>query len=252
MLQTLLNATNNKDESGKDNSHIVPIPSGNSNLSDVLGQMNGDMPGAAPSMDLDPELAWAMELSKQTFAAETKQSTSTSSSSSSKPADTSGEKDVEMKDTEEAIPNFSDDPELQAALQMSLGSGQVTFGQDKDMDMDREQLDLAIQMSVATAVEDKKRDETKKDDKEEKKEEKPKEKKEEKKEEKPEEKKENKKEEKHEGKKEDTTNMEVDPTAIDPSFLASVVLELPNVDINDPEVQSLLHSLNKDKDKDKK
>jgi len=46
--------------------------------------------------------------------------------------------------------------------------------------------------------------------------------------------------------------MEVDPTAIDPSFLASVVLELPNVDINDPEVQSLLHSLNKDKDKDKK
>jgi len=92
-LQTLLAAANNADENGKDNSHFVPIPTGN--MSDILGQMTGDQAGgASAAMELDPELAWAMELSKQTFEQETKQTTGTSET---KPDST----DVEMKDTEE-------------------------------------------------------------------------------------------------------------------------------------------------------
>uniref|UniRef100_A0A6B2L7N6 VWFA domain-containing protein n=1 Tax=Arcella intermedia TaxID=1963864 RepID=A0A6B2L7N6_9EUKA len=137
-LQALLGAANNVDESGKDNSHYVPVPSGN--LLEALSQMNGGVqPGGAGAMDLDPELAWAMELSKQTYEQEHR----------------TGDKDVEMKDNQAApaapapaapvlpagLGLEEADPELLAAIQMSL--------QQEDPDLLE-----ALRLSTTTAKED--------------------------------------------------------------------------------------------------
>eukprot|EP01123_Difflugia_compressa_P005905 TRINITY_DN1801_c0_g1_i1.p1 TRINITY_DN1801_c0_g1~~TRINITY_DN1801_c0_g1_i1.p1 ORF type:complete len:426 (+),score=122.63 TRINITY_DN1801_c0_g1_i1:27-1280(+) len=121
-LQALLTATNNMDESGKDNSHFVPIPTGN--MSDVLIQMTGEQSAAsAPMGDIDPEFAWALELSKQTFAQENKSTAAPSSSSSSSSTAPASTKDVEMKDTDDtslAAQTGEEDPELMEAIMLSL------------------------------------------------------------------------------------------------------------------------------------
>jgi len=232
-LQALLAATNNADENGKDNSHFVPIPTGN--LSDVLAQVNGDQAGGSASMELDPELAWAMELSKQTFEQETK-----GSSTAPAKVDTA-DKDVEMGDTEESAPppsaafaalglgEFDNDPELLEAIRLSLQAS----GQPEPAPATEEDPELleALKFSQATASEDQKRDE-KKDKKEEKKEAKPAE----------------KKEQPEESKKE--SDMELDISTIGSDVMESVLMGLP-IDKDDPEVQKLLQTFKKD-DKDKK
>jgi len=134
-LQGLLTQANNQDENGKDNSHFVPIPTGN--MSDILAQMTGDQAGGAASMELDPELAWAMELSKQTFEQENKQAGGSSSETSVSVS--TDKQDVEMKDTEEQVhvpqhvlpfgglgAEDDNDPELLEAIRLSL---QDTAGQ---------------------------------------------------------------------------------------------------------------------------
>jgi len=245
-LQTLLAATNNADENGKDTSHFVPIPTGN--MSDILGQMTGDQAGgASAAMELDPELAWAMELSKQTFEQETKQTTGTSETKSDST-------DVEMRDTEEVtatpsatspqvsfgglagLGDYDNDPEFLEAIRLSLQAGAVPGGAPASApapvvaEEDPELLE-AIRLSQATASEDQQRDEHKKDEpKEEPKKDQPAEKKE-------------------EPKKDD---MELDMSSIGSDVMEAVLMGLP-IDKDDPEVLKLLQAIKKDdKDKDKK
>jgi len=242
-LQALLNATNNTDDTGKDNSHYVPVPSGN--LVEALTQMTGGTQGAAlASMDLDPEFAWAVELSKQAYEQEHKSlqpdvemkdassTPSTTSTTPVAPTATTGSSSASTVGTDNLNPSTlsslgiqvdEDDTDLLAAIQMSLQSG--------DTDLIK-----ALQLSTATAKEDQQK-ETKKET--------------------------NPKTEEHSkatapassNTTSNTSNDQkiedanLDLSDIDDNSIQSVLLGLP-VDKDDPDFQKLLQSFKKE-DKDK-
>jgi len=287
-LQGLLTQANNQDENGKDNSHFVPIPTGN--MSDILAQMTGDSAGGAASMELDPELAWAMELSKQTFEQENKQAGGSSSETSVSVS--TDKQDVEMKDTEEQVhvpqhvlpfgglgAEDDNDPELLEAIRLSLqdtagqatqatgqatqatgqatqatgqvtqAAGQATQATSQATGQTASQASVTAPAPVVSVSEEAFDD----PDLEEainlsKSTAKEDKKRDELKTEKKEEKKEQPAEKKEEHKKED---MELDISTIGPEYMESVLMGLP-IDKDDPEVQKLLQAFKKDdKDKDK-
>jgi len=220
-LDALYKAANNKDQTGKDNSHLVPIPSGN--LTDVLSQLTGVQPGSVASMELDPELAWALQLSTQTYEQENKP-----------PAERSTQTDVVMQDT-----TNEDDPELMEAIRMSLMADQPPATEPSNQITDEDELLRAIELSQQPQVSSQVTEKPVSDEKpaaEVKKVVSP---------EKPE------TTTTSQETTQETSPMDLDFSDLDPSVLESIVFNLPNVDKNDPEVQQFLKNFKDDKDKDK-
>jgi 26S proteasome regulatory subunit N10 len=215
-LEALFNAANNKDETGKDNSHLVPLPSGN--LTDVLSQLTGEQPGSAAAMELDPELAWAVHLSKQSYEQENKAASGTGGTSTT--TTTTTQPDVTMQDTE----NFEDDPEFLEAIRLSLAGDTAvattapTTSTQTETQTQQEPKPAQEQTSEpkpAATTEKEAQPSTATP-----------------------------------SQSSDASPMDLDIGNIDPSLLESIVLNLPNVDKNDPELQKFLQGF-KDNDKDK-
>jgi 26S proteasome regulatory subunit N10 len=219
-LDALYKAANNKDQAGKDNSHLVPIPNGN--LTDVLSQLTGVQPGSVASMELDPELAWALQLSTQTYEQENKPPGERTSSTT--------QTDVVMQDTQN-----EEDPELLEAIRMSLMADQppAAVPQSNPPTNDDDELLRAIQLSQQSHAPEK--PDEKPAASEPKTEATP----------------EKKPESTAPSTTQETSPMNLDFSDLDPSILESIVFNLPNVDKNDPEVQQFLKNFKDDKDKDK-
>jgi 26S proteasome regulatory subunit N10 len=227
-LDALYRAANNKDQTGKDNSHLVPIPSGN--LTEVLSQLTGVQPGSVASMELDPELAWALQLSTQTYEQENKPP----GERGAQPA--AATTDVVMPDA-----GGEEDPELLEAIRMSLMSTQApttttTTQQpattDQSQSHEDDELLRAIELSQQPQVAENHPEE------------------------KPIEPKTEatttsteKTESSTQAATQDPTHMDLDFGALDPSVLESIVMNLPDVDINDPVIQQFLKNYKEDKEK---
>jgi 26S proteasome regulatory subunit N10 len=224
-LDALYKAANNKDQTGKDNSHLVPIPSGN--LTDVLSQLTGVQPGSVASMELDPELAWALQLSTQTYEQENKPPAEKSTQTQTQP-----QTDVVMQDT-----TNEEDPELLEAIRMSLMANQPPAAEPnpnqttEDDDLLRA-IELSQQVQVPSQVAEKPSEKPATEAKTEVSPEKT-------------------ESTTSQSTAQETSPMELDFSDLDPSVLESIVFNLPNVDKNDPEIQQFLKNFKDDKDKDK-
>jgi 26S proteasome regulatory subunit N10 len=249
-LQVFHEAVNNHD-----NSHLVSVPVGSTMLSEAISQTpilveggaSGGTGGETAASDewggfgfdpsTDPELAMAIRLSLQ------------------QEQPTTGSNDTEMKDVEEgkegketektpskpettqADPMEVDDPDLRAAIALSMETNLETVAQEREL-TEEEQLALALQLSRQTASADRESDEKKTvgEEKTETKE--------------------------TSGNTEEVTtettekkiekpSENVDLGQVNPEYMASVLLDLPGVDPNDPEVQALLGSLSSQQDEKK-
>jgi len=219
-LQALLGAANNVDESGKDNSHYVPVPSGN--LSEALSQMTGGTQGGAATSELDPELAWAMELSKQSYERENKSDTdvdmkdapaapATPATSASAPAPAPATPLSPDTLSNLGIPLDEDDADLLAALKMSM--------------QDDPDLLEVLSASKSTALEDQQRETQKTNQTPTKTE--------------------NQTPNQSQNPASPAATEDIDMSAIDDNTIENVLSSLP-VDKDDPEFQKLLQSFKKD------
>jgi len=181
-------------------------------------------------MDLDPELAWALQLSTQTYEQENKPPGERVAQPAAATAD------VVMPDV-----GGEDDPELLEAIRMSLMSTQApttttTTQQpattDQSQSHEDDELLRAIELSQQPQVAENHPEE------------------------KPIEPKTEatttsteKTESSTQAATQDPTHMDLDFGALDPSVLESIVMNLPDVDINDPVIQQFLKNYKEDKEK---
>ncbi|XP_072994583.1 26S proteasome non-ATPase regulatory subunit 4 homolog isoform X3 [Typha latifolia] len=233
-LEALLASVNNNDSS-----HLVHIPPGPSNLSDVLIStpiFTGDGDGGSgfataataaaglSSFDfgvdpnIDPELALALRVSMEEERARQEaaaKKTTEDAAKQDKGGESSSSRDIMAEDlaVDDKRDNLPDDESaLLKALAMSMDDSRSTGLAVRDADMseasnDDQQLSLALEMS------------------------------------------------KQENSKDPSTDPEINAVLGDQSFVSSILSSLPGVDPNDPSVKELLASLQQseqkqDKDKD--
>ncbi|XP_072994581.1 26S proteasome non-ATPase regulatory subunit 4 homolog isoform X1 [Typha latifolia] len=234
-LEALLASVNNNDSS-----HLVHIPPGPSNLSDVLIStpiFTGDGDGGSgfataataaaglSSFDfgvdpnIDPELALALRVSMEEERARQEaaaKKTTEDAAKQDKGGESSSSRDIMAEDlaVDDKRDNLPQDDEsaLLKALAMSMDDSRSTGLAVRDADMseasnDDQQLSLALEMS------------------------------------------------KQENSKDPSTDPEINAVLGDQSFVSSILSSLPGVDPNDPSVKELLASLQQseqkqDKDKD--
>jgi len=215
-----------------DNCHIVTIPPGAHMLSEQLMStpiVHGDQPytggdGAYVDDNIDPELAEALRLSMLQAEQDNKSR--------------EGQAKDESRTTSPVNNNqrmMEEDPELAEAIRLSMLGMEEEQQKEKEnkentgdmvVDDEDDELAKAIRMSKETAVADRENDvktkesnemvvDAKKDAKTAK------------------------------------TDEPFDMTAVDPEYMSSLLLELPGIDPNDPEVQTLLNKMKAEK-KDEK
>jgi 26S proteasome regulatory subunit N10 len=221
-LEAFFKAANNGD-----NCHIVTIPPGAHMLSEQLMStpiVHGDQPytgggGAYVDDNIDPELAEALRLSMLQAEQDNKNREGQAKEESRATAPVNNNQF-----------NMEEDPELAEAIRLSmLGMEEEQKERENkentgDMVVDDEDDELAkaIRLSKETAAMDRENDEKEK----------------------------TKNEMVVETKKEPAkTDEPFDMTAVDPEYMTSLLLELPGIDPNDPEVQTLLNKMKSDKDK---
>jgi 26S proteasome regulatory subunit N10 len=244
-LEALNAAVNNHD-----NSYFVTLPPGEHMLSQMIASTpivrgaDAGPPGApgAPAANnfddyggvdpnVDPELAMALRLSLESAENERKarEPTPAEAASGQPPAASTAPAPAPAAAPSDAMDVEDMDEDLRAAIALSLQSqpsasttsaapppSASTEGGDA-MDVEDEDLKLALQMSKQTAVEDSAKDANK--------------------------------EVKKEGKKIEAKDPKKDePLEVDPNYMASVLLNLPGMDPNDPEVQKILQQMQGKKD----
>jgi 26S proteasome regulatory subunit N10 len=221
-LEAFHKATNNGD-----NCHIVTIPPGAHMLSEQLMStpiVHGDQPytgegGAYVDDNIDPELAEALRLSML----QAEQDNKTREGQAKEESRTTAPVNNNQRMMEE-------DPELAEALRLSL-LGMEEEQKEKEntgdmvVDDEDDELAQAIRLSKETAAMDRENDEKSKKESNE------------------------MVVDKKETKGSAKTDEPFDMTAVDPEYMSSLLLELPGIDPNDPEVQTLLNKMKAEKEK---